>query len=378
MPGVDLVDVAVIGAGPAGSAAAGTLASLGRNVLVLEKERFPRRKVCGEFLSPAGLDELDRLDSDLREWLQARGDSIDRGTIQPPRGFGIPFRLPGRGLGISREALDARLARWARNAGAEVRFGARVRGLRRTAPDRYRLQYAEDGRDREIEARAVVGAWGRWDALDRARDRDVESGRRFLGWSRVYEPTEALAGRVGLYLFPGGYCGLCRVESGAVQLAGIIAESVRAEACGTGWAAVLAFARASNLALDRVLDELTPGSDFRGAGPVYLASRPPAKDGVLMAGDTAGVLDPFSGQGIALALASGRLAGVTLAHAFAGEISLSRASAVYAAAWRRRFAARFRWSALFRRLMQRPRLAEGAARWVGSGLVRGALHRLAP
>ena len=370
-------DVAVIGAGPAGSSAAGMLASRGLGVVVLEKEHFPRRKVCGEFLSAAALGELGRLDSGLREDLEARGEPVERGAVHASSGREVDFRLPERGLGLSRETLDARLARWARERGANICFGARVRGLRR-AGDGFRVRYSEGTDQREIAARAVVGAWGRWDALDRVWDRNVETGRRFLAWSRLYEPCEALAGTVDLYLFPGGYCGLCRIESGAVQLAGILDESSRTRLRGPGWAEALAFARRSNAALDGVLENLTPESDFRGAGPVYLAAKPPVKDGVLMVGDTAGVLDPFSGQGIALALASGRLAARTLASAFAEAMPFDLVESTYAAAWRRRFAARFHWSALFRRIVQRPALADRAARWIGPGLVRSALHRLAP
>ena len=97
-----------------------------------------------------------------------------------------------------------------------------------------------------------------------------------------------------------------------------------------------------------------------------------------MVGDTAGVLDPFSGQGLACALASGILAARTLESSFSGRIAFGRVAGVYDAAWRRRFGARFGWSAIFRRLVHRPSLAERAARWARPGLVRSALHRLSP
>jgi flavin-dependent dehydrogenase len=97
-----------------------------------------------------------------------------------------------------------------------------------------------------------------------------------------------------------------------------------------------------------------------------------------MVGDSAGVLDPFSGQGIACALASGILAAQTLETAFGGAVPLSIAARVYADAWKRRFRSRFGWSAVFRALVHRARFAESAARWAGPRLVRSALQRLAP
>ena len=127
-----------------------------------------------------------------REDLEARGEGVERGAVHASSGREVAFELPERGLGLSREALDARLARWARERGTEHRFGARVRGLTRTR-DGFRVGYSEGSEQREIAARAVVGAWGRWDALDRVWDRNVESGRRYLAWSRLYEPCEAEA-----------------------------------------------------------------------------------------------------------------------------------------------------------------------------------------
>jgi flavin-dependent dehydrogenase len=365
-------DAVVIGAGPAGSAAAGWLALRGRRVLVLEKDRFPRRKVCGEFLSAQAVEKLAALG--LRAEIGGPAERIHRGALFLPGGEAIAFRLPGGALGVSRSRLDARLARWAEDRGAELRFGVRAVGV----ADRFRVRVARGPRQEEIETRSVVGAWGRWDALDRVRrGRGEGRGRRFLAWSRGYAPSESFAGRVALYLFPGGYCGLSRVEGGRVHLAGIVDDATH-RSLPSGWDAVLGHARSSNVALDRALDGLVPDSDFQGAGPVYLAPKPPAEDGVLMVGDSAGVLDPFSGQGIACALASGILAAQTLEAAFVEGLPVKRAARLYADAWRARFRSRFGWSAVFRALVHRSRFAESAARWAGPALVRSALQRLAP
>ncbi len=366
-------DAIVVGAGPAGSAAAAMLAARGRPVLVFEKERFPRRKVCGEFLSADALGSLERLG--VREDVEARAERIREGELYLRNGRPIAFHLPARALGISRFVLDDLLARRAAELGAEFRFGARVRDV---APEGagWRVRFSEGLQDAEVAARAVVGAWGRWDALDRALNRGFDGRHgRFLAWSREYAPSAEMAGRVRVYLFRGGYCGLSRVEGGRVNLAGVVAESQHRRSTG-GWEAVLDHARRSNTSLDRDLSTLTPSSDFLGAGPVYFTSKPPAEGGILMAGDAAGVLDPFSGEGQECALASGILAARTLERAFSGEIALERAAAVYAAAWRARFRRRFGWSAAFRSLMLHPRLAAAAAPLVGERLTRLALSRL--
>ena len=357
-------DAVVIGAGPAGSAAAGRLAFGGRRVLVLEKERFPRRKVCGDYLSPAAVREL--ADMGVLEDIAGRAEHIAGGTVCAPQGADVAFRLASPGLGLSRAVLDERLARWARNRGAEMRFGARVREVAPVGTG-FRVRLSEGERDSEIEARAVIGAWGRWDALDGKRVGD-ERHRRFLAWSREYEASADLAGQVRLYLFRGGYCGLSRIEGGRVHLAGLVDASLR-EKLGPGWDGVVAHARAENPMLDRALDRLTAAADYRGAGPVYLAAKPPVREGMLMIGDAAGVLDPFSGQGVACALASGLLAARVLEKRFRHSLASSRVPRFYAEVWRRRFGARFGWSAAFRLLVHRPR-------WAGGRLLRSALRRL--
>ena len=366
-------DAAVIGAGPAGSAAACILGLAGRRVLLLEKERFPRPKVCGEFLSADAFSSLDRLG--VRERVeQVRPERIDRGSIRPPLGDGIAFGLPSPALGVSRFFLDDLLARRAAEAGAEVRFGARVAFVHSESPAGFRIRVIEGGREADLETGVVVGAWGRWDALDRRLERGfLREGRRFFAWSRDYGgDTGKLAGQVRLYLFEGGYCGLSRVEGGTANLAGVVSEKTLRRA-GSRWDSVCLHARRFNRFLDADLSALEPGPvGFLGTGPVHFTAKPPVEDGILMAGDAAGFLDPFSGVGQASALACGILAAETIEGALSGKIRAENLARVYGAAWRARFASRFQWSARLRSLMLHPTLAALAARLLGERLVHFA------
>jgi len=368
-------DAVVVGAGPAGSSAAAMLARAGREVLLLEKDRFPRPKVCGEFLSASALERLEPLG--LRASVLAEAESIQRGVIHPPfGGAAVPFALPRAGAGISREKLDLMLAARAAELGAETAFGARVTGVA-GGPGRFLVRFRSGDGDEEVPALTVIGAWGRWDALDRAVGRPFPGApSRFLGWSLDFAPGASLEGEVRLYVFPGGYCGLSRVEGGRVHLAGVVSEKRRA-ALGGGWPAVLLHARRSNPDFDRAIRELSPeGGGFRGAGPVRFAAKPPVENGILMVGDAAGVIDPFSGEGQASALASGILAADVVRRGFGGEIPLDAIPAEYARTWRAAFRRRFAWSAAFRRLMLSPTAGGWAARLAGPGVARFAIGRL--
>jgi menaquinone-9 beta-reductase len=367
-----VTDVIVIGAGPGGSAAAAILAEAGRRVLLLEKDRFPRPKVCGEFLAATARTSLARLG--VLACVERAAEPIGGGTIHLPGANAVAFSLSNPGLGISRHLLDDLLASRSRELGADLRFGSRVIAV--DARDGgFDVRFAADGAEHEVRARAVVGAWGRWDPLDRALDRE-SGGKRYLGWSRDYAPEASLAGVVRLYAFPGGYCGLSRVEGGTVNLAGVIEETTRRR-LPAGWDAVVAHARAANPALDRDLASLLPGPvGFLGTGPVHFTAKPPVEGGILMVGDAAGVIDPFSGEGQSAALVSGILAAETLELALRGDVATTDVPRRYATAWRSRFERRFSWSAALRQLMLHPRLGGVAARLAGRRVAAFAIQRL--
>jgi menaquinone-9 beta-reductase len=366
-------DAVVVGAGPAGSAAATVLARASFQTLVLEKDTFPRRKVCGAFLAAGALASLERLGAE-ENVARVGPEHIERGSVSLPSGPPVPFALPAPGLGISRFALDELLARGARRAGAEVRFGARVCGVE-SANGGFRVLLSGGER---VDTGVVIGAWGRWDALDRSLDRAFLGTRApYFGWSAEYAgDTAALAGEVRLYVFPGGYCGLSRVEGGRVNLAGVVSDSTR-RAVGGGWEAVVAHASSSNVKLAADLSELFPGPEgFLGTGPVFFTAKPPTENGLLMAGDAAGVLDPFSGEGQAAALASGILAGETAVRRLRGSIAAAALCRVYSDAWRDRFARPFAWSAAFRALLLNPIAGSVAARLGGERLAQFAMRAL--
>lgn len=373
-------DAIVVGAGPAGSAAASILSSAGRRVLVLDKDRFPRAKVCGQFLSGDAIASLERFGA-LPAVLSAGPEIIRDGSVHLPDGGSVRFRLPVRALGISRTLFDDLLAARAREAGAAVSFGQRVVSISNLGPggaDRFAVRCASgDGHEEEFRARAVVGAWGRWDALDKRLDRRFLRGRRFFGWSRDYVgDTSPLAATVRLYLFPGGYCGLSLVEDGGANLAGVLSEKSR-RAIGGSWEDVVRHARRNNAALDADLSSLVPGprGDL-GTVPVVFTAKPPTEDRILMTGDAAGVIDPFAGQGQAAALSSGILAGETILALLDGRIGEADYAAAYRSAWRGMFARRFAWSATFRRLMLHPTLGSAAAKLGGERLVRLGIRSL--
>lgn len=370
-------DAVVVGAGPAGSAAATALSLRGHAVLLVEKDEFPRDKVCGEFLSAEAQTALEGLGV-TAAIAGCAPEQIRRGSVHPPAGEAVPFDLPRPALGISRRVLDDLLARRSAEAGAEVRFRHRVVSLAGDLASGLRLRVAGPEAEADVSARSVIGAWGRWNALDRALERGFERRRHaYLGWSRDFAgDTAFLRGRVHLYIFPGGYCGLSRVENGEVNLAGVISESAYRKLDG-GWEAVVRLARSGNRALAADLDRMSPGPrGFLGVGPVHFTAKPPVEGDILMVGDAAGVIDPFSGQGQAAALHSGLLAAEVTDSYLRGSLDRAALVAAYESRWRHAFAAGFAWSAALRGVMLHPRLGGLAGRIAGKRLVRLGIRKV--
>ncbi len=276
-------DVVVVGAGPAGALAAARLASAGRRVMLVDRTRFPRDKVCGGCLQPSALRALE---------VGGLGGLVERGGGVPLRemalvaagGAAARFPLEG-GMAITRRALDAALVEAARARGVEVREGVHAR--LGPAPGEVVL----DGLG-AVRAGIVLDATGLHGGLSRSRRRSL------LGAGTVLDEAPVSIGTVRMACARGGYVGMVRAEGGRGIVAAALAPKLVAREGGLG-AAV-----ASILAACR-LPPLTGNAPWRGTPAL---TRRPARvwhERVLVLGDAAGYVEPFTGEGMAWAMRSG-------------------------------------------------------------------------
>jgi flavin-dependent dehydrogenase len=298
-------DVLVIGGGPAGAAAAARLAASGLRVVLCERQAAPRPQVCGEYVSAAAAAELDQLGlapSGLG------GRPLSRARIWA-QGSKFAVRLPAAGHGLSRTRLDRDLLAQASRGGADVRTGI---GVRTVARDRgvWSAVLGDGGR---IESPAVVLATGKHDL--RGHRRPWAGTRPMIGFKMHCrlraDQAAALGDAVELFLYDGGYAGLQPIETGVANLCFVTtAEGLRG---GSGaWIAALAHLRKVAPTLDvRLRDAclLWPRPASIARVPYgYLCADHAAADGLYRVGDQAAVIPSFTGEGIAIALRSARLA----------------------------------------------------------------------
>jgi flavin-dependent dehydrogenase len=295
------VETIVVGGGPAGAAAACRLASAGQEVVVLERVREPHHKVCGEFLSIETQTMLRSLGIDLLACGAVPIDrvGIDIGSRHTERA------LPFRALSLSRHRLDAVLLAQAERAAAQVSRGAAVQSISREANG----WVARCDNGQGLRARNVVLATGkhRLRGLDDQRDRSLVGLKMHLRLSAL--SRNALQQRVELFMLDRCYVGIELVEDGTANLCLVMARELAAE-LGPGWHALCAHLTAASRRLAGCLESAEPLFDKPLAivcptGGHIERGTPPA---LYRVGDRLAHIPPFTGDGLAIAVASGALA----------------------------------------------------------------------
>src|SRR5689334_14940890 len=281
--GAGSFDVAVIGAGPAGSTLAALLASRGVSVALIDRDAFPRDKLCGEFLSYDALPIVELLGVDL-------GDAphVQRCRVVS-RHAKYEFDLPHAARGVSRMTLDDLLFR------AAVRNGAKAITETVTSLD-------------SIKAKVIAGAWGRWGRFDTQLGRGFVRDRahRNFGFKRHYHGPATNV--IELYSFRRGYLGVNSVDGGVVNICGLVHAS-RLEGHKGRWDAFVETIRNDEPTLDALYAAHEPAQeDFLSSEPVIFRARSAVEAGIFMVGDASGVIDPLTGNGMAMAMQSALLA----------------------------------------------------------------------
>lgn len=326
--------VAIVGGGPAGSSLAIRLARRGLNVDLFERARFPRAKPCGEGLMPKALEDLAELG--VLEVAEATGQRFAGiayvcGTHRAEARFPA---TPGRidhGLGVSRELLDqAMLERAGSMPGVQLHEETRVNGFRMER-GRVRAVCTDRG---ELPCDVLVGADGRSSLVRR---------RAGLDGAAPCRPRGALVGRllgiegplpevVEVHVVPGAEVYLTPVGQGRVQVVVCLEAAALPALAGDGAGAFRRLLGGSP-ATAALLARAQGMGEVRAVARLSVGARQVASQGIFLAGDAAGFLDPVTGEGTSLALSDTRWLAPLLEELAAGR-PLPEVEAAYARAIR--------------------------------------------
>ncbi len=331
--GDDSADVIVVGAGPAGSAVAFYLATVGLDVLLLEKTHFPREKVCGDGLTPRAVKALTGMGVPIAEsdgWVRNKGLRIIGGGGRIELDWPELSSYPGYGLVRTRLDFDETLARHAQKAGARLLEGVNVTGPllddrtgRVTGVTAHQATNGEKA-ERKFSGRVVIAADGNSSRLSVAmglqkRDdrplgvavRTYYSGPRhdddyLEAWLDLWDGDKLLPGYGWIF---GMGDGTSNVGLGLLNTSDSFGH-IDYRALLRRWLA--------GMPPEWELTEENRTQPVRGAAlPMGFNRTPHYTRGLLLAGDSGGMVNPFNGEGIAYALESGEMAARLIAQALA-------------------------------------------------------------
>jgi len=374
-------DAIIIGAGPAGSTAAILLARAGWSVALVEKQRFPRRKVCGECLAASNLPLLDALGIGAEFDASAGPELRQVALMQGQRTFiadlpaaDPPNRAWGRALG--RETLDTLLLAQARASGAVVFQPWSVLALGGSVGD-HRCDIRAIGSDHRemLHAPVLIAAHGSWEPLPtgRAERRLARQPGDLFAFKANFRHASLAPGLLPVLSFEGGYGGMVLADQGLTTLACCIRED-RLEACRrlnpglSAGDAVEAYLKQACHGVAQALGPAQREGAWLATGPIDPGIRLQAGDAQFRIGNAAGEAHPIIGEGMSMAMQSAWLLCAQLLQSDGASDGLadsawqSEVRRSYAAEWRRHFAPRLRLAASLAHLAMRPGLTSP---WLG-------------
>jgi menaquinone-9 beta-reductase len=340
-------DVLIAGAGPAGCLTAIVLARAGARVLLIDRARFPRDKLCGDTVNPGALAILRRMNIGAAD----RGLPIHGMVVTGPGRVRVAATYPGRASGraLLRRDFDHALVRSAAAAGVEVQEDTLVQRVAVRGHDDIvsgLIVRSHGGKDAIVDGRLVIAADGRGSRLAQALGLSRHP-RRPRRWAvgAYFTNVEGLTSHGEMHIRPRHYIGVAPLPDALVNVCVVTAERDRLR-------------RTERLLADCLANDPVLRDRFASAemvtpptvlGPLAVDCVAPGRRGLLLAGDAAGFIDPMTGDGLRFALRGAELAAAEALHALeSGEVNGHRR---LARARRREFAAKSRFNRTLRRLV---------------------------
>jgi len=388
-PPADEADVIVVGAGPAGATTAFYLAQSGLDVLLLEKSRFPREKVCGDGLTPRAVKSLVGMGIKVGEqdgWVRNKGLRVIGAGLRLEMPWPELSSYPGYGLVRTRHDMDEALARRAEQAGARLLEGVTVTGPvrhERTGRITGVVARPEGGDERRYAARVVVAADGNSSRLSVSMGLRKRDDRPLGVAVRTYYKSprhddDYLESWLDLWdgdrLLPG-YGWIFGMGDGTSNV-GLGLLNTSAAFGHTDYHALLR-KWLKGMPADWGFTEENRTAPIRGAAlPMGFNRTPHYHQGLLLVGDAGGMVNPFNGEGIAYAMESGEILARTITQALARSrrADTERVLAGYPHALSQEYGGYYTLGRVFVKLIGKPGLMRFATK---HGMSRPALMRFA-
>lgn len=342
-------DVIIVGGGLAGLTCALHLSDKKKQVLLIEKNSFPKHKVCGEYISNEVLPYLNSLGINP---VQQGAKQISKVQLSTVKSNTINGTLPLGGFGMSRYCIDKLMADKAIENGVDI--------LQETVEE---INFQEDifsvktKSNQEFFGRVVIGAFGKRSNLDVKMQRDfIQKKSPYLA-VKMHVKGDFPEDLVALHNFKGGYCGVSKVETDAINLCYI-----------ANFSTFKKFKNIEEFQKEVVFKNDYLDTIFKNSEPIFekpltisqisFETKNPVEDHVLMCGDTAGMIHPLCGNGMGMAIASAKIASEEVLRFLNGEISREQLENKYIRNWNKEFRIRLKAGHFIAWLFRNQRISE--------------------
>jgi len=292
-------DVVIIGGGLAGLCNAIHLSKFGKKVLLIEKNNYPKHKVCGEYISNEVLPYLDFLDVNPFDFGAIKIDEFQLSTTNNKL---ISAKLPLGGFGISRFILDEVLAKKAIENGVLILQDTVV-----NTNFKKDIFFIDTKENQQVTSKIVIGAFGKRSLLDVKMERDfIQKKSPYLG-VKIHVKGIFPSNLVALHNFKGGYCGVSNVENNTINLCYITNFSSFKEYKNIeDFLENVVF---KNRFLKEIFQKSTPLFEQPlSISQISFETKKPVENHIIMCGDAAGMIHPLCGNGMSMAIQSAQIA----------------------------------------------------------------------
>lgn len=347
--------IAIIGGGLAGLTAAIHLCKAGKSVILFEKNTYPKHKVCGEFISNEVLPYFEELGLKI-ESLQPT--HIHKTSISINSGKSISANLPLGGFGISRYQLDNYLYNKAKEFGCKI-IHQQVNEIN-FSDDLFTIQTENN---ETYVVKVALGAFGKRSNLDVKLQRNfIQKKSPWLAVKAHYKgnfPNDL----VELHNFEGGYCGVSKVENDIINICYLAKyESFKKEKDISNF-------QINVLNKNPKLKAIFDNSELLFEKPLTISqisfeTKKQVENHILMLGDTAGLIHPLCGNGMAMAIHSAKIASECTLEFLNGKINRSELEIKYAKQWNFNFKSRLQMGKILSKLLLNPFLSKLIMKWL--------------
>lgn len=311
MKNITTFDVIIIGGGLAGLTNAIHLSKFKQRVLLIEKNSYPKHKVCGEYISNEVLPYLNSLGIDP---IKEGAKQISKVQVSTTKGNLIKGELPLGGFGMSRYFLDSLLLKKALFNGVQV-----LKDSVDSIVFKKEVFTVQTKDSKSFQSKVTIGAFGKRSVLDQKMNREFIKKKSPYLAVKIHVKGDFPENLIALHNFKGGYCGVSKVENNLINLCYITEyNSFKKHKNITDFQHQVVF---KNKHLKKIFEESNPV--FKKPltiSQISFETKKPVENHIIMCGDTAGMIHPLCGNGMGMAITSARLASIRILQFLNGEI----------------------------------------------------------